>query len=608
MVLLQSSYDGSAVRKRAACVAVNVGREGALNEEQVMHAMSIDDAYHVERVLAQGRGGVTELVTLDGSGPFVRKKMPLSHVRRNVWAALSSCSCPRLPQVVATYELPDAFVAVYGYVPGDTLAVCVEAAGRFSLDRALRTTREVCEAVEDLHRHGVIHKDLAPGNVVIAADGAHVIDFGIARVLDGAEDRDERALGTWGFAAPEQYGFAQADERSDVYALGRLLGYMLTGVLSGDDDGAYEKLVADDNVVAPAVRAVVEKASAFEPSARYQSVDELARALEALGDKLAKADGGVFPAVGAVASHAFASAEKTVAAERGDKEPPANTRTEGPSASRVVQRVAAALIALAVVAAVGFALWHAGVFAGSGTAESTGQEGQVSASAQNAGVSHDGALTDAATASGGNAASGVSDDVVREAADALEISESAWSVDADGFVYFCFALTNTSDHLVVDLPSVQITGRDATGSVVFSTTQAMLLVQPGETTYTASLAEGSTAVERVDFTVVDPDGWNVREAGDARSSLQVLDVAERSNGMGGSTFTGEVTCTSVDPDAVSVGGVAVTVVLRDEAGAMVYGTMSFADMPSVGETVPFEVTGMGDVPPHASVEAYAQVW
>ena len=163
-----------------------------------MHAMSINDAYHVERVLAQGRGGVTELVTLDGSGPFVRKKMPLSHARRDVWAALSSCSCPRLPQVVATYELPDAFVAVYGYVPGDTLAACVEAAGRFSLDRALRATREVCEAVEDLHRHGVIHKDLAPGNVVIAADGAHVIDCGIARMRDGAEDRDERALGTWG--------------------------------------------------------------------------------------------------------------------------------------------------------------------------------------------------------------------------------------------------------------------------------------------------------------------------------------------------------------------------------------------------------------------------
>ena len=97
-------------------------RRGApgLSDEQTMHAMGIDDAYRVERVLARGAGGLTELVTLDGAGPFVRKKIPLELADRAVWAHLADCSSPRLPQVVATYELPDAFVAVYGYLPGST--------------------------------------------------------------------------------------------------------------------------------------------------------------------------------------------------------------------------------------------------------------------------------------------------------------------------------------------------------------------------------------------------------------------------------------------------------------------------------------------------------
>ena len=600
-----------------------------------MHAMSIDDAYHVERVLAQGRGGVTELVTLDGSGPFVRKKMPLSHARRDVWAALSSCSCPRLPQVVATYELPDAFVAVYGYVPGDTLAACVEAAGRFSLDRALRATREVYEAVEDLHRHGVIHKDLAPGNVVIAADGAHVIDCGIARMRDGAEDRDERALGTWGFAAPEQYGFAQADERSDVYAVGRLLGYMLTGALPGDDDGAYEKLVADDGVVAPAVRAVVEKASAFEPSARYQSVDELARALVGLdgiaaGSRDAEESGAahsvmdgravldsVPPQTGAAdtpvdpgaASGRSALAGKAVVAEDAG---------QARSSTRLVRRAAVVLAVLLVCAATAFAARRAGLFAAGNESVQSDQSEQTSlasTSAQSDQPNQDTAapaqgagLLGSTDGTGSAAFADSSPGLVKEAAEALSVTESCWSVDAQGYVSFCFALKNESDHLTVDLPSVQITGRDAAGSVVFTTTQTMCLIQPGETTYTASLADGGKNVARVDFSVVDPDAWNVREAGDARTTFAIADVSERDDGIGGTAFTGEVLCASLDPDAMGMGSVAVTVVARNEAGSLVYGTTGYADLPAVGESVPFELSGLSDVPPHARIEAYAQAW
>lgn len=65
-----------------------------MNDSQLMHAMSLDDTYRVEQVLARGEDGITELVTIDGTGPFVRKKMRQELARRNVWSALTECSSP----------------------------------------------------------------------------------------------------------------------------------------------------------------------------------------------------------------------------------------------------------------------------------------------------------------------------------------------------------------------------------------------------------------------------------------------------------------------------------------------------------------------------------
>lgn len=209
-----------------------------MDDKQAMHAMSIDDAYHVEHTLARGPSGVTELVSIDGNGPFVRKKIPSPLAQRNVWAALSACQSNRLPRVEATYELPDRFVIVYDYVPGSTLAQIAEENGRLAPNVAVQLIDQICEAVQELHQHGVIHRDITPANVIVAQDGAHLIDFGIARIRSEASNRsrDTTALGTYGFASPEQYGFAKTDARSDVFSLGRLLGFMLTGVYPDASD------------------------------------------------------------------------------------------------------------------------------------------------------------------------------------------------------------------------------------------------------------------------------------------------------------------------------------------------------------------------------------
>ena len=231
-----------------------------MDDEQVMHALNLDDLYRAERTLAKGAGGLTELVTLGGAGPFVRKKTPLKLANQNVWAAIGSVDCPRVPKVQSTYLLPDQFVVVYSYVPGQTLQELVLSSGPLTTGKAAKLATEICEAAEALHACGVIHRDLSPRNIIVAADGAHLIDLGIARMhVDGATN-DTTFLGTHGFAAPEQHvhvcllaqkGLGDAFAADDVIERATL-----QQTLRGEDAGGNlvdqdEVFIGEDDLVEP---------------------------------------------------------------------------------------------------------------------------------------------------------------------------------------------------------------------------------------------------------------------------------------------------------------------------------------------------------------------
>ena len=251
-----------------------------MSDDRVLRSLVRDDAYHVERVLAKGPSGTTELVTLDGEGPLVRKRIPAELANASAWATVMGLEEPLLPQVEEIYRMPDELVVVCTYVLGDTLRERMAACGRLEPALAVRVMGDLCHAAGVLHAHGIVHRDITPGNVVLADDGAHLIDLGIARRDTREAARDTHVLGTWGFAAPEQFGFAQTDARSDVYALGRLLGYMLVGIRP--DDPAFEEALADEQLIDPALAAVVRRATAFEPGARYQQACDLADELVAV--------------------------------------------------------------------------------------------------------------------------------------------------------------------------------------------------------------------------------------------------------------------------------------------------------------------------------------
>lgn len=286
-------------------------------DQALLAAMDLDDSFVPVRTLAEGDGGTTELVArrVARAGEpalLVRKRMPAPLANEPAWRALQVAELAaadaeagehavtpaakaggpskedgpakdpgvsRLPRVRELYRLPDALVAVYDYVEGPTLRELVSGRGPLAAEAAVALARQLCQALAPLHAAGVVHRDVAPGNVVVAADGAHLIDLGIARMRVNGASHDTTRLGTWGFAAPEQYGFAQTDARSDVFSLGRVLAYALTA--ADPQDASFDAAAQESPLVPPDLRDVIRKATSFEPSARYQSVGELDRALAA---------------------------------------------------------------------------------------------------------------------------------------------------------------------------------------------------------------------------------------------------------------------------------------------------------------------------------------
>ena len=547
-----------------------------------MHAMDLDDAYRVERVLARGAGGVTEIVSLGESGPFVRKRIPSKLARRGVWGTLAECDSARLPHVIATYEMPDEFVVVCNFVPGENLEQLLSARGRLSEKDAARLVAQLCEAVAALHAHGIIHRDISPTNVIVAADGAHLIDLGIARFRAEGATHDTTQLGTPGFAAPEQHGFAQTDARTDVYSLGRVLGYLLTGVRPEMPDAAeYEQALADEKIVSPQMRAVVERASAFEPSARYQSAAELARAL---GAEVAD------------------TAAPVVEREGAPQAVPAPEAVPAPGSGRPERRNWVKVL-FAVMAAIAFVVAVAIILAQTfGQGEKDADVPAVDEPAKTQPLSEpENEADDVGDADGsGGPAAPVMDE------NPLEIVESGWSVGSGGYVNYAFALRNTAD-VLIEYPAVTVTGRDADGSVLFSDDWVVSEVAAGETGYFASMAGNGTAPATVDITPIVPDDYQYTSASEARAVFSVSGARGVSDGFGGVQFVGEVT-TDEDDGSMGMGQVLLSVVLRDKSGQIIYGASGFANRPAVGKTTSFEIDAFDAPRDYTSFEIYARPW
>src|SRR5437868_7343594 len=148
-------------------------------------------------------------------------------------SVLSQLDHPHLPRVYEHFQSPGHWYLVMDFIAGETLEQYQSKApnGRLLLSEVLDIGIQLCLVLDYLHSQQppIIFRDLKPANIMHTSNGQlYLIDFGIARYFKPGQAKDTVALGSLGYAAPEQYGKAQTTPRADIYSLGAVLHQLLT--------------------------------------------------------------------------------------------------------------------------------------------------------------------------------------------------------------------------------------------------------------------------------------------------------------------------------------------------------------------------------------------
>ncbi len=199
---------------------------------------------------------------------YVRKDLTVYDKR--VYQYLMEHPSPFFPQIYECIESDGTLTVIEEYIQGQSLEEYLNEHGTLTEEETFRIVWEICEALKLLHSQTppLIHRDLKPSNILLDKSGrVRVIDFHAARNFDEDKEGDTVVIGTHRYAAPEQYGYAQTDARTDIYALGVMMNRMLTGNYPSDE--------LCGGKLGPVVRKCIE----FDPANRFQSAAELQEAL-----------------------------------------------------------------------------------------------------------------------------------------------------------------------------------------------------------------------------------------------------------------------------------------------------------------------------------------
>ncbi|KPM56620.1 serine/threonine protein kinase [Frankia sp. CcI49] len=203
-----------------------------------------------------------------------------------------------VPVIDADPEALRPWIAT-AYVAAPSLAVAVVRQGALPSATVLMLIAGVAEALQSIHRSGVIHRDLKPGNVILADDGPRVIDFGVARAIEtstAAMTQTGVRIGTPAFMSPEQVRGKQIDAAGDVFALGSTAYYALTGRPPFGSDAAVfhriEHQQPDWEHCPDNVREVLSRCLAKDPAERPTSTQVIELCRSAITDDLYLQTGG----------------------------------------------------------------------------------------------------------------------------------------------------------------------------------------------------------------------------------------------------------------------------------------------------------------------------
>lgn len=183
---------------------------------------------------------------------------------------LSELDHPAVPKLIESFETDEVVCIVRSYAEGSALdTVGLPVGEQFVLNVGV----QLCDIMSHLHTRTppIIHRDIKPQNVIIdGAGNVSLVDFGIARRYKEAAEKDTRFVASDGFSPPEQYGFGQTDSLTDIYSLGRLLCWLLTGSNDITEAGSIQNRE---------LARVIKKCAEFAPKDRYKNAEAVKAAL-----------------------------------------------------------------------------------------------------------------------------------------------------------------------------------------------------------------------------------------------------------------------------------------------------------------------------------------
>ncbi len=262
------------------------------------------ERYRIERVLGEGAHGTvyfTADTQLEGvswavkeicenSLPLEERNDIIAHFYREA-EILKTLNHTGLPKVVDVFAIRDRHYLVMEHIEGSTLQDMMEK-GKRDIQTIIGWALKLCDILSYLHTltpAPLIFRDLKPSNIMITSRGRLIlVDFGIARYYSPCKSSDTVPLGTPGYAAPEQYGNAQTDARSDIFSLGATLFHLLSGADMAAFNLVFPPLSKLNTSVGPVLEGIVAQCLSRLPEQRYQSASEVKSALRPLYRKKTK--------------------------------------------------------------------------------------------------------------------------------------------------------------------------------------------------------------------------------------------------------------------------------------------------------------------------------
>lgn len=236
---------------------MDLAKEYILSQYQELGALNGNECVKIVRNSITGRIAVKKWMSIEQKFIYTFLKL-----HRNEF----------IPEIYECFENDRQLIVIEEYIEGRNLEDIL-CEWSMSIEESCRIVKELCRALYPLHmaEPSIVCRDLKPENIMLTLCGkVKLIDFDIARVVSPGKNRDTVVMGTEGFAAPEQFGHRQTDGRSDIYALGTILNYLLSGKFPVEE-------IADGKL-----GDVVRRCIAVNPDERYQNVKELEMDLERL--------------------------------------------------------------------------------------------------------------------------------------------------------------------------------------------------------------------------------------------------------------------------------------------------------------------------------------